>query len=64
LLIDIDHAGNTMINGIRNRDELIKEYEELEQYIFSFAKDFVLEDLIEYDDYVFWQELAGNLARV
>lgn len=88
LLLDIVHAGNTMINGIRNQDELIKEYEELEQYIFSFAKDFGFEDLIEYDkqykeymptrefdetiveelideydDYVFWQELEGNLAK-
>lgn len=88
LLLDMVYAGNIMINGIRNQDELIKEYEDLEQYVFSFSKDFGIEGLVEYDnefkeymptrefdesnindfvneydDYVFWQELAGNLAR-
>ncbi|ADL53317.1 hypothetical protein [Clostridium cellulovorans] len=49
-LIDVIYVGNMMINGIRNADKQIKEYEDLEQYIYSFAKDFGFEDLIQYEN--------------
>ena len=49
-LIKLVYLGNWMINGIRLHDEQIKEYEELEQYIFSFAKDAGMEKYIVYDD--------------
>lgn len=38
-----------MVNGIRTAD-IIKKFEELEQYIFSFAKDFGFERFVEYDE--------------
>jgi hypothetical protein len=41
-----------MINAIRlgaKGDEIIKEYDEMEQYIFSFAKGFGFEKHIEFD---------------
>ena len=37
-----------MINAIRVGDEKIKKYDEIEQYIYSFAKDFGLEKYIEF----------------
>ena len=80
-----------MINSIRSGaedDERIEKYQEIEQYIFSFAKEAGLEKYIEfdekynsyfptraleedtdleqyredYDNEVFWQELADNLG--
>lgn len=87
-LLKIVYLGNWMINAIRLEDEQIKKYDQVEQYIFSFAKDVGLEKYIEfdkkynqffptrefeenpemeqyrveYDNEVFWQELADRLG--
>lgn len=50
LLIKLIYAGNILMNGFRDKEEINKEYEELEYYIYSFAKDFDCEAFIEYDD--------------
>lgn len=88
LLLDIVFAGDNIINGFKIPSEHIEEYEKLQQHIYSFAKDFGLENLIEYDsEYdmffetrefedseineiidqydndVFWDELAFRLAK-
>jgi len=47
-LIKLVYLGNWMINAIRVGDEKIKKYDEIEQYIYSFAKDFGLEKYIEF----------------
>ena len=49
-LLKLVYLGNWMINAIRLVDEQIKEYENIEQYIFSFAKDAGLENWIEFDN--------------
>ena len=52
-LLKLVYLGNWMINAIRSGtkgDERIKKYDEIEQYIFSFAKDAGLEKYIEYDE--------------
>ena len=52
-LIKLVCLGNWMINGIRSdnsEDKQIKKFNDIEQYIFSFAKEFGLECHIEYDD--------------
>jgi hypothetical protein len=51
-LIKLVYLGNWMINAIHSGqpgDERIERYEELEQYIFSFAKETGLENYIEFD---------------
>jgi len=48
-LIKLVYLGNWMINAIRLKDERIKKYDDIEQYIFSFAKAFSLEKYIEFD---------------
>lgn len=51
-LIKLVYLGNWMVNAIRSGapgDERIKKYDEIEQYIFSFAKDAGLEKYIEFD---------------
>ena len=51
-LIKMVYLGNWMINAIRTGqkgDEYVKEYEDLEQYIYSFAKDYGMEKYIEFD---------------
>lgn len=56
-LIRLVYLGNWMVNANRSNrkgDEQIKEYNDMEQYIFSFAKNAGLSDLIEYD-----KELKG-----
>lgn len=87
-LIDLVYTGEMIINGNRIPDKVIEEYDELQQYIYSFAKEMGYEDLIEYnkeyngyyetrkydesgiydfiveyDNNVFWDELASNLAK-
>lgn len=47
-LLDLVYVADFMVNGIRLPDESIKEYEELVQYIYSFAKEMGCESLIEY----------------
>ncbi|MFN3740604.1 MAG: hypothetical protein ACK4TF_08040 [Thermodesulfovibrionales bacterium] len=48
-LIKLIHLGNWMAN-VHRIDETIEEFNELEQYILSFGKDFGMEDHIEYDE--------------
>lgn len=48
-LVKLVYLGNWMINAIRLEDEKIKKYDNVEQYIFSFAKDAGLEKYIEFD---------------
>jgi len=50
LLINLIYAGNILMNGFRDKEEINKEYQELEYYIYSFAKEFDCEDYIEYDN--------------
>jgi hypothetical protein len=52
-LLKIVYLGNWMINAIRSGnegDEQIEKYNEIEQHIFSFAKDAGLEKYIEFDE--------------
>ena len=52
-LLKIVYLGNWLANAIhsgRKGDERIKEFDEIEQYIFSFAKDFGLEKYVEFDE--------------
>ncbi|OJF94646.1 hypothetical protein [Alkalibacterium sp. 20] len=85
-LIDLIHLGDMVVNGIRT-DDTVEEYEELREYIYSFAKQMGQEDNIkydkeydmhfetreyesgkvqeyieDYDDEIFWTELASRLA--
>jgi hypothetical protein len=48
-LLKLVYLGNWMINAIRLEDDRVKKYDEIEQYIFSFAKDAGLEKYIEFD---------------
>jgi len=51
-LLKLIYLGNWMINAIRSGaegDERIKKYDEIEQYIFSFAKEAGLEKYIKFD---------------
>lgn len=48
LLLDIVYAADMVINGCRLPDEEIKKYKDIQQYIYSFAKDFGYDNLIEY----------------
>jgi hypothetical protein len=48
-LIKLVYLGNWMINSIRDGGKEIKKYDDVEQYIYSFAKEFGLDNLIEYD---------------
>lgn len=45
-LMKLVYLGNWMANAHRT-DDIIKKYEELEHYIFSFAKDFGLEKYVD-----------------
>lgn len=47
-LIKLLHLGNWMINAHRT-DDYVEHYEDLEQYILSFYKDFGMEKHVEYD---------------
>jgi hypothetical protein len=49
LLMDLVYAGNILINGFRDQDDINKEYEDLEYYIYSFAKEYEAADYVEYD---------------
>lgn len=52
-LIKMAYVGNWVVNGVRSGrkgDERVKEYDELEEYIFSFAKDFGLEKYVDDED--------------
>lgn len=47
-LIDLIYAGELVINGHRLPDDIEEEFFDLQQYIYSFAKQMGYEDLIEY----------------
>lgn len=50
-LIMMLYCGEWVINAHKtNEDKLKKETEDLEQFIFSFAKEHGFQNLIEYDD--------------
>ena len=48
-LLDMIYAGITVINGNREIDHYLEEYEEIVQYIYSFAKEYGLDALIYYN---------------
>ncbi|OPJ57801.1 hypothetical protein [Clostridium oryzae] len=48
-LLDLIYAGEMVVNSVRDSEEKLTEYEELEQYMYSFAKDFGFDDLFKYD---------------
>lgn len=50
VLLDLIYAGNLLINGMREQDERIASYQEMEQLIFAMAKEHGFEDLIAYDE--------------
>lgn len=47
-LVKLVYLGTWMVNGIRT-DDVVEKYEELEQYIISFANNFDCGKFIEYD---------------
>ena len=47
-LIKLVYLGNWMINAIRT-DDIVKKYDDVEQHIYSFAKDVGLDKYIEFD---------------
>lgn len=52
-LMKIVYIGNWVVNGVRSGsddDPHIKEYKDLEKYVYSFAKDFSFEDLLDLSD--------------
>ena len=52
-LLEVVYLGNWMINAIRSGnkgDERIEKYDDIEQYILSFAKDFRLANFVEYNE--------------
>jgi hypothetical protein len=52
-LLKLVYLGNWMVNAIRSGaegDEQIEKYNEIEQYIFSFAKDVGLEKYVEFNE--------------
>ncbi|HHX61465.1 MAG TPA: hypothetical protein GX707_12260 [Epulopiscium sp.] len=51
-LFDLVYAGNMVVNGMRNNDERVKEYCEIEQKIFSLAEEFELKGAVLYDESV------------
>lgn len=48
-LMELVYMGNWVIGAVQKRDA-VKKYEELENYIYSLAKDFGLGEIIEYDE--------------
>lgn len=48
-LLKLVYLGNWLINAIRLEDDRIKKYDEIEEYIYSFAKKAGLEKYIEFD---------------
>jgi len=46
-LMKIVFLGNHIVNGPRVDDEIIKEFKEIEQYIYSFHNDFKLDNWID-----------------
>lgn len=65
-LLDLVYVGDFIINGIREHDEQIKEYEEIIQYVYSFAKKMGCGNLVkysrEYDEYHETREFEESLV--
>lgn len=65
-LMELVYLGEWVANAARN-DE-IEEYNQLQQYISSFAKDFGQENLVEFDKelnkYVPTKKLEGNMQHL
>lgn len=49
LLLDIVYLGEMVINGWKLPDERLEKYSEIQQYIYSFAEKFGMENLVEYN---------------
>jgi hypothetical protein len=49
-LMKLVYLGNWLANSHRLSDDQIKEYEEMEDYIFSFAKDFGYERYVDHEE--------------
>ena len=86
-LVELVYLGNWVINSHRSGDEMLKEYEEFEKYVYTLSEKFGANDLVdydrevreyfpseeldehmldlvdEYDDFVFWEELALRLGE-
>lgn len=50
VLMDLVYAGNLLINGPKSKEERVERYSDMEQKIFAMAKEYGLDDLIEYDE--------------
>ena len=61
-LMKLVHVGNYIINGMRDEEEEIVQYNEIENYINQHAKDFGLNNLVEEEDGKFYpsQELLDS----
>lgn len=51
-LIQLVYLGNFMANATRNNDEMIPQFEELEQHIYSFAGEFGCGEFVDRHDAV------------
>lgn len=49
-LLDVVYTGIMVINGDKIPQEQLQEYGEVEQYIYSMAKEYGFEDLVGYDE--------------
>lgn len=49
-LIEMIYIGNWIANAQRLPDEQIKKYEQIENYIFSFARDFGMGKFVDYEE--------------
>ena len=49
-LMKLAYLGNWMVNGFRAKDEQVKEFDDLEKYIYSFAKEAGLEKYAVYEE--------------
>lgn len=66
-LLKLVHLGSWMVNSYRNTEERIDSVEEVEQYIYSKAKEFESEDLIQfnsqYGDYDVTEKFENQLFQ-
>jgi N-methylhydantoinase A/oxoprolinase/acetone carboxylase beta subunit len=51
-LIQLVYLGNFMANATRNNDEMIPQFEELEQHVYSFAAEFGCGEFVDRHDAV------------
>lgn len=67
-LLDILYAGIIMINGHRDSQDYLEGYEELLQHIYSFAKEYDLDNLINYNkehkQYFVTKELESSTGKL